>query len=158
MSEYTPKTDKLWDDGFPAALKMSPINRCVFFFELLEKMRDHARAMEEDSFKWKCAAEAWELASVTAKSDKPPEVNVGTLTTINQSPSGRTGEQETMKIKAYHNFSDVYGNSYSFQNYESFAYWWYSTPRRRMTLALEPSTFKKLERAATQSKEARAAA
>ena len=60
-----------------------------------------------------------------------------------------------MKTKAYSQFSDIYGNAYSFTNYKSFAYCWYSTPRRRMFLAFEPSTFKKLERAATQSKEAR---
>ncbi len=63
-----------------------------------------------------------------------------------------------MKAKVYTSFEDIYGNGYEFPNYESFAYWWYSTPRRRMTLALEPSTFKKLDRAATQSKEARAEA
>jgi len=62
-----------------------------------------------------------------------------------------------MKTKAYTQFTDDYGNEYSFENYAEFAFWWFNIPFRRAKLAFSPETFKKLERAATQSKEARAA-
>jgi hypothetical protein len=63
-----------------------------------------------------------------------------------------------MKTKAYTSFNDIHGNSYGFQDYETFADWWYSIPRRRMIGSLDSSDFKKLERAASQSREARATA
>ena len=62
-----------------------------------------------------------------------------------------------MKTKVYTQFADDAGNEYSFESYDEFAAWWYEIPLRIAKLAFSPETFKKLDRAATQSKEARAA-
>ena len=57
--------------------------------------------------------------------------------------------------KAYNKLQDLNGYEYSFESYEDFSNWWFSVPYRRMVQSLDKSTFRKLDRAATQSKEAR---
>jgi len=60
-----------------------------------------------------------------------------------------------MNNKAYKKFNDKHGNEYVFKSYADFSAWWFSVPYRRMVQSLDKSTFRKLDRAATQSKEAR---
>jgi len=55
----------------------------------------------------------------------------------------------------YGKFQDLNGNEYVFKSYADFSAWWFSVPYRRMVQSLDKSTFRKLDRAATQSKEAR---
>jgi hypothetical protein len=62
-----------------------------------------------------------------------------------------------MKTKIYTYFTDDAGNEYSFESYDEFASWWFEMPWIIAKRAFSPETFKKLDRAATQSKEARAA-
>lgn len=57
--------------------------------------------------------------------------------------------------KAYHSFTDVHGNAYGFADYMSFATWFFDLPRRIAVVRFSPETFKKLNRAAVSSKEAR---
>lgn len=57
--------------------------------------------------------------------------------------------------KAYHSFTDVHGNAYGFADYMSFATWFFSVHRRTLVAYFTPDTFKKLNRAAVSSKEAR---
>jgi len=61
-----------------------------------------------------------------------------------------------MKPKKY-TFKDKSQNEYSFRNYEEFADWWFSIPRRRIAEHLEPETFDRLNRVACGDKEARIA-
>jgi hypothetical protein len=59
------------------------------------------------------------------------------------------------KMKIYNHFSDKSGNVYSFENYLDFATWYFSKMRKFLVATFDPDTFKKLNRAATVSKEAR---
>lgn len=59
-----------------------------------------------------------------------------------------------MKSKAYNNFSDKFGNEYSFDSYAEFAKFWFAIPYRRQ-LEYFPKNRAKLQNAAANSKEAR---
>lgn len=59
-----------------------------------------------------------------------------------------------MKAKIYHSFTDKHGNEYGFDDYQSFAHFWFNIPQNRLRSAF-PDNFNQLQRAATQSKEAR---
>lgn len=52
-------------------------------------------------------------------------------------------------------FSDKNNNTYNFENYMEFAKWWFNTSTRYLRAVLAPETFKKLNRLAVSSKEAR---
>lgn len=58
-------------------------------------------------------------------------------------------------MKIYNHFTDKSGNVYGFKNYLDFATWYFSKMRKNLVAAFEPETFKKLNAAATTSKEAR---
>lgn len=57
-------------------------------------------------------------------------------------------------MKAYHNFTDAYGNEYKFDNYMDFAKFWFNM-KRRTAVELFPKNFDVLQKAAANSKEAR---
>lgn len=59
-----------------------------------------------------------------------------------------------MKTKIYENFTDKFGNVYKFSNYLDFARFWFRSSRRA-NLIYFPHNFKKLQAAATTSKEAK---
>lgn len=52
-------------------------------------------------------------------------------------------------------FSDKNNNTYSFENYMEFASWWFNNSTRYLRAVLAQETFKKLNRLAVNSKEAR---
>ena len=52
-------------------------------------------------------------------------------------------------------FSDKNNNAYSFAGYMEFAKWWFNSSTRYLTAVLTPETFKRLNRLAVNSKEAR---
>lgn len=52
-------------------------------------------------------------------------------------------------------FSDKNNNIYSFENYMEFGKWWFNTSIRYKKAVLDQETFKKLNRLAVSSKEAR---
>ena len=56
--------------------------------------------------------------------------------------------------KVYNNFSDRFGNVYSFNNYMDFAKFWFSL-KRKTAIDFFGENFKKLQYAATNSKEAK---
>ena len=58
--------------------------------------------------------------------------------------------------KQYSNFQDVYGNQYGFDNYMSFATWFFNISRKFATASFDKETFRKLNYEAANSKEARA--
>lgn len=58
------------------------------------------------------------------------------------------------KPKIYENFQDKFGNVYQFSNYLDFARFWFSG-FYRTNLYYFPDNFKKLQAAATTSKEAK---
>ena len=57
-------------------------------------------------------------------------------------------------IKVYSNFSDKFGNNYKFNSYVEFASFWFNLSRK-VAISYFPD-FKKLQRVALYSKEARA--
>lgn len=57
----------------------------------------------------------------------------------------------------YATFADKHGQEYKFADYLSFAQWWFSKPYYFKFTLFEPQLFKKLNYAATQSREARKA-
>lgn len=60
-----------------------------------------------------------------------------------------------MKPKIYSSFAAIDGTQFAFPDYMSFATWFFSLPRRIAVVRFAPDVFKKLERAAAQSTEAR---
>ena len=52
-------------------------------------------------------------------------------------------------------FSDKNNNTYNFENYMEFASWWFNNSTRYLKAVLAQETFKKLNRLAVNSKEAR---
>jgi len=60
---------------------------------------------------------------------------------------------ELKNNKIYNNFTDVYGNVYSFSTYAEFSMFWFNL-KRKTAIAYFPE-FKKLQSAAANSKEAR---
>lgn len=56
-------------------------------------------------------------------------------------------------MKAYNKFTDKFGNQYGFDNYMDFAKWWFNMPSYYLKSAFPE--YKKLQRAASSSKEAR---
>lgn len=60
---------------------------------------------------------------------------------------------ELKNKKIYNNFTDVYGNTYSFETYAEFSMFWFNI-KRKTAIAYFPE-FKKLHNAAAFSKEAR---
>lgn len=58
------------------------------------------------------------------------------------------------KPKIYENFQDKFGNVYQFSNYSDFATFWFNCSYARK-LEYFPANFKKLQWAATMSKEAK---
>ena len=56
--------------------------------------------------------------------------------------------------KVYNNFSDRFGNVYSFNNYMDFAKFWFSL-KRKTAVYFFGENFKKLQLAAANSKEAK---
>ena len=58
-------------------------------------------------------------------------------------------------MKAYNQFSDKFGNEYQFDNYMDFAKFWFNLSRK-VALSMFPENFQKLQRAAANSKEAKA--
>lgn len=52
-------------------------------------------------------------------------------------------------------FNDKNNNAYSFENYMEFANWWFNNSTRYLKAVLAQETFKKLNRLAVNSKEAR---
>ena len=61
---------------------------------------------------------------------------------------------KTKKPKIYENFEDKFGNVYKFSNYLDFAKFWFSASYRT-NLNYFTDNFKKLQAAATTSKEAK---
>ena len=59
-----------------------------------------------------------------------------------------------MKKKIYNSFQDKYGNEYNFDNYMSFAKFWFSLYYRDK-IKFFPDNYKKLQYMASDSKEAR---
>ena len=57
-------------------------------------------------------------------------------------------------MKAYKDFTDVFGNKYGFENYADFAKFWFSIKTRTSKLYFGEN-FAALQKAATNSKEAR---
>lgn len=52
-------------------------------------------------------------------------------------------------------FKDKNNNTYNFKNYMEFAKWWFNNSTRYLRTVLNQETFKKLNRLAVSSKEAR---
>ena len=52
-------------------------------------------------------------------------------------------------------FKDKNNNTYNFPNYMEFAKWWFNNSTRYLKAVLDQETFKKLNRLAVSSKEAR---
>ena len=52
-------------------------------------------------------------------------------------------------------FKDKNNNTYNFSNYMEFAKWWFNNSTRYLRTVLNQETFKKLNRLAVSSKEAR---
>jgi len=61
---------------------------------------------------------------------------------------------KTKKPKIYENFQDKFGNLYQFSNYLDFARFWFNGSYSE-NLRYFPANFKKLQAAATTSKEAK---
>ena len=59
--------------------------------------------------------------------------------------------------KIYNSFTDKHGNEYKFETYMEFAKCWFAMSRK-VAKAYFPENFEKLQRAAANSKEARAKA
>ena len=57
-------------------------------------------------------------------------------------------------MKAYKDFTDVFGNRYGFENYADFAKFWFSLKMKTAKLYFGEN-FAALQKAATNSKEAR---
>lgn len=62
---------------------------------------------------------------------------------------------KNMSKKQYNNFSDIYGNDYSFSDYMTFAKWFFGITRRELKMALDSETFRRLNYEACNSREAR---
>lgn len=56
--------------------------------------------------------------------------------------------------KVYNNFSDKFGNKYSFATYAEFAMFWFNLSRKA-AMSFFPANFSELQNAAANSKEAR---
>jgi hypothetical protein len=56
---------------------------------------------------------------------------------------------------AYQNFQDINGNSYSFNDYMTFAEWWFDMPQRQRVAHFDKKTLNTLQRVAQSSKAAR---
>lgn len=52
-------------------------------------------------------------------------------------------------------FKDKNNNTYNFKNYMEFAKWWFNNSTRYLKAVLDQETFKKLNKLAVSSKEAR---
>tara|TARA_B100000749_G_scaffold280793_1_gene278818 strand:+ start:1443 stop:1667 length:225 start_codon:yes stop_codon:yes gene_type:complete len=48
MNEDTPRTNEVWKDVTFTDTHMAGAGLCVFWFQALEKMRDHARQLERE--------------------------------------------------------------------------------------------------------------
>jgi len=64
-------------------------------------------------------------------------------------------EDNSMTTKVYNRFNDVYGNEYAFDNYLDFATFWFNLTRQVSKKHFDSTTWKKLQYAAANSKEAR---
>jgi len=56
--------------------------------------------------------------------------------------------------KVYNSFSDKFGNEYKYDNYMSFASFWFNISRK-VAISYFPTNFNALQKAAANSKEAR---
>jgi hypothetical protein len=70
----------------------------------------------------------------------------------NDNPNRNTNMTTAKKYSA---FQDNRGNQYSFASYMEFATWFFGVSRRTLIASLSTETFRKLEREASQSAEAR---
>jgi cyclopropane fatty-acyl-phospholipid synthase-like methyltransferase len=58
-------------------------------------------------------------------------------------------------MKVYNQFTDKFNNEYKFDNYMEFSRFWFSLSRK-VAMSYFPTTFSELQKAAANSKEARA--